>query len=156
MKVIYVEITRLNKYLKVAFAMYIIILFIISFLGVSWYSPKLQADYIDVSHNITPFKTIFTYILNLHHYNFDTWFYNTIGNVLMFIPLGFLLPLTSNNFKRFTQTIVTSVILSFSIEFTQYLAKLGVFNIDKIILNFIGCSIGFYAFKLTCKLTQRE
>ncbi|WP_117170134.1 VanZ family protein [Paraliobacillus sediminis] len=152
MKVIYVENDTFQSAFNIAFALYIFILFIISFLGISWYSPRVQTDYIDVSHNITPFKTIFTYILNFHHYNFDTWFYNTIGNVLMFIPLGFLLPLTFNNFKRFTQIISTSIILSFAIELTQYLTKLGVFDIDKIILNFIGCLIGFYTFKLTCKL----
>ncbi|QDP42234.1 VanZ family protein [Radiobacillus deserti] len=92
--------------------------FLISFWSFATFSPRLQFNY--SGGNIIPLKTISTYFLKFHHYNFDIWFYNTVGNVIVFMPLGFLVPLTFKNFKRLPQIILASIILSFSIELTQH------------------------------------
>ncbi|GGM18528.1 hypothetical protein GCM10011351_00350 [Paraliobacillus quinghaiensis] len=131
--------------INIVFFSYIFVLFIISFWGTSTFSPRNLFDYSGA--NFTPLSTISTYILNFHHYNFDTWFYNTIGNVLMFIPFGVLLPVNFKFYKRLPQIIIATIILSSSIELTQYLTNLGIFDIDTILLNLIGSLIGFMAVK---------
>ncbi|MFC3039665.1 VanZ family protein [Virgibacillus xinjiangensis] len=57
--------------------------------------------YTRASHNIVPFTTLNTYLFNFHNYNFDIWFYNTFGNILLFLPIGILLPILSNKLTKF-------------------------------------------------------
>ncbi len=65
----------------------------------------------------------------------------------MFIPFGVLLPVNFKFYKRLPQIIIATIILSSSIELTQYLTNLGIFDIDTILLNLIGSLIGFMAVK---------
>ncbi|SMQ80927.1 VanZ like family protein [Bacillus sp. OV166] len=140
MKVVYVKNKSFEKIFNVAFAIYIFILFVASFWGISVFSPRIQADFSGVSHNIIP--------QNFHQFNLDTWLFNTVGNILIFLPLGILLPLTFDKIFRLPQVIFISIILSLTIEVAQYLTKLGVFDIDKTILNLLGCVLGFFALNL--------
>jgi glycopeptide antibiotics resistance protein len=153
LKVVYVKTKTFERIVNITFLFYILILFALSFWKFSAFTTKFQADYSGVSHNIIPFKSVLTYLLNFQHYNFDTWFLNTVGNILLFLPLGILLPLTFNYVKRLPQIIFVSIIISLTIEVTQYITNLGVFDIDKTILNTLGCMLGFYAFNLLSNLT---
>jgi glycopeptide antibiotics resistance protein len=72
-----------------------------------------------------------------------------MGSILLFIPLGFLLPVLNKKFNRFNKTIKISLALSLTIEILQYLFRVGQFDIDDIILNTIGSILGFYALKVT-------
>uniref|UniRef100_UPI0013D19002 VanZ family protein n=1 Tax=Gracilibacillus sp. YIM 98692 TaxID=2663532 RepID=UPI0013D19002 len=69
--------------------------------------------------------------------------------------LGILLPLTSLKTKHLTQVIFVSVAISLIIEVIQYLTKLGVFDIDKLILNILGSTLGFYVYKVVYNLTKK-
>ena len=76
------------------------------------------------------------------------------GNVLMFVPLGFMLPLLSERFHRFRTTLFVLVACSAAIELAQLtvgLAVVGglyrVVDVDDVILNVVGGSIGFGLWK---------
>jgi glycopeptide antibiotics resistance protein len=155
-KVVYVKNKSFEKIFNVAFGIYIFLLFVASFWGISVFSPRIQADFSGVSHNIIPFKTVLTYFLNFHQYNLDSWLFNTVGNILVFLPLGILLPLTFDKIIRLPQVIFISIILSLTIEVTQYLTNLGVFDIDKTILNILGCVLGFFVLNLFRNLTPQK
>ncbi|WP_185147894.1 VanZ family protein [Peribacillus simplex] len=148
--------TRLKykKYVNVLFLSYIFMLAIVSFWGISISQTRLYGNIGDVSHNIVPFHTIETYIFNFQHYNFDTWFYNTFGTILAFIPLGILLPLVFVNLKNIT-LIVLSLVVSLIIETIQYVTLLGVFDVDDILLNTFGSVLGFLIFTLIIKKSKR-
>ncbi len=73
----------------------------------------------------------------------------------MFIPLGILLPLTSLKIKYLKQVIIVSATISLIIEVIQYLTKFGVFDIDKLLLNILGSTLGFYVYKVGCSLTKK-
>ncbi|QGH35284.1 hypothetical protein GI584_15035 [Gracilibacillus salitolerans] len=104
---------------------------------------------IDVSHNLIPLTTIKTYLFNFHSYNFDIWFYNTVGNILLFIPMGALLPILLTKIKKFFFPTVTIIVFfSLTVETVQYASKLGVFDVDDITLNILGGFIGFLIFIL--------
>ena len=64
---------------------------------------------------------------------------NIIQNILLFIPLGFLI-----GGKR---GIIAGVLLSIGIELTQYIAVLGYFELDDVLNNTIGAAIGSLLFK---------
>jgi glycopeptide antibiotics resistance protein len=99
------------------------------------------------AYNFIPFKQISQYILNFHRYNFDIWFLNLFGNIIFFMPFGFLLPLVYNKGKTIGNSIILATLFSSSIEILQYILELGIFDIDDIILNVIGSIIGFIIYK---------
>ncbi len=149
--------TRLKykKYVNVIFLFYIFMLAIVSFWGISTSQTRLYGNIGDVSHNIVPFHTIETYFFNFQHYNFDTWFYNTFGTILVFIPLGILLPLVFVNLRNMTLIVLLSLVVSLIIETIQYVTLLGVFDVDDILLNTFGSILGFLIFTLIIKKSKR-
>ena len=64
---------------------------------------------------------------------------NIIQNILLFIPLGFLI-----GGKR---GIIAGVLLSIGIELTQYIAVLGYCELDDVLNNMIGAAIGALLYK---------
>ncbi len=93
--------------------------------------------------NLAPFQTILLYANGYQHYNFDTWFFNLFGNVLLFVPLGFLLPILFAKARRFWMAIIWTMLASLTIELTQLGTRLGSFDVDDVILNVLGGSIGY-------------
>ena len=75
-----------------------------------------------------------------------TIFINIFGNVLMFIPFGFLGILFPklNDFKILIINFLSAIIL---VESLQYFTRLGVFDIDDVILNSLGVTIGFWIYQ---------
>lgn len=69
-----------------------------------------------------------------------------ILNVLMFIPIGFLL--TAVLKKNFLLVFCIGCLLSIIIEVIQLLTYRGVCNIDDVIHNTLGCVLGYSAFRI--------
>ncbi|EPY6470986.1 VanZ family protein [Clostridium sporogenes] len=76
---------------------------------------------------------------------------NILGNILMFGPLGLLLPLLWKCFRKFSKTVLFGFLVSFAIEFSQLFLARGT-DIDDLILNTIGTMLGYLAFVILCKL----
>jgi len=71
---------------------------------------------------------------------------NVFGNILMFVPFGFLgivFP-KLNNFRLLIFDFLFAIIL---VESLQYFTRLGVFDIDDVILNTVGVAIGFWMYR---------
>ncbi|GLV63460.1 teicoplanin resistance protein VanZ [Bacillus mycoides] len=102
--------------------------------------------------NLVPLKSTIRYLngFDLTHlldpYNIDIVLMNTLGNVIIFIPFGFLLPLLFkqiNNVKMASKIFIKFILL---IESLQLLTFSGIFDIDDIILNMLGALIGYGSF----------
>jgi glycopeptide antibiotics resistance protein len=143
-----------NKYVKAIFIFYILLLLKMSFWGFGTFPIRLYGEYSNVSTNFTPFKSIINYLVNFEHYNFGIWFYNTFGNIILFLPLGILITSVFLNVKYFIQVFYLSFFVSLGIELIQYLTKLGVFDVDDIILNITGSLIGFSILSLVRKIKK--
>lgn len=137
----------MKKYEKIIFIVYSIIFVLVimfKFDGtffniIQIHNSILQSkEYGIMNINIIPFKTISTYIKHLPD-NFAT--INLLGNIVPFIPLGYFI---SNIFNRnkFIK-IVMLFLVTLSIESIQFIFSIGFFDIDDIILNFIGLMIGY-------------
>lgn len=66
-----------------------------------------------------------------------------IENVIMFIPIGVLLPFLWKKFNQFIFCNLFGFLISLAIEVSQLLTKRGFFQIDDILTNTVGCVIGF-------------
>lgn len=98
---------------------------------------------------LVPFKTIIEYAGNVH--SLTDWFIKNLAcNIIMFMPLGILLPLMLENGEIrkkgsiFFMVLLAGFILSTAIEIIQYISCLGLCDIDDVILNTMGSVMGYF------------
>ena len=130
---------------------YYLILYITMLIGFTFSNNRV--NYLTVNNilkrenNLIPFVSM----INLFKYSKRTFLYNALGNLLMLTPLAVLLPLLSDKFKRVKKYFLCVLILTITIESTQYIFKVGSFDIDDIILN-VGGTVLFYIIIYKSKL----
>lgn len=89
--------------------------------------------------NLIPFRTMSPYLKNIT----ETYaFKNIIANILVFIPLGFFI--SNKNPKNVFKALIICLGVILSIELIQLFFKIGFFDVDDIILNFIGSLLGVF------------
>lgn len=107
------------------------------------------AGIFDFSYNFIP--TIYKIIIG--EYTLDSWGKAMIvGNFLMFIPMGIMLPLVFKNINK-KNIFVIAILITLSIEILQPIVGRS-FDIDDIIMNFIGIIIGYLAVTIFIKLKE--
>lgn len=68
---------------------------------------------------------------------------NLIFNILMFLPFGFMLPLLFKKCEKFYITYLVGLCMTFFIEVLQLISRRGIFELDDIVNNLLGCMIGY-------------
>ena len=81
---------------------------------------------------------------------------NIVGNILIFIPLGFFIPIINPNFKKIVKVTLIGFFASLSIEILQIFTMGNVCDIDDVIFNTIGVLIGIVIYKLFIKLKKTK
>ena len=66
-------------------------------------------------------------------------------NFVMLAPVGFLLPVAAGRRVRPATALAVGVLLSGTIEVSQYVFRRGLFELDDIMHNSLGCMIGCMA-----------
>ena len=79
-----------------------------------------------------------------------------ILNVLLFVPLGFLVPISSDFFRRAWKTVAIGFAFSFFIESMQLVTHLGCFDVSDLIHNTMGACIGYFIFYRWLKTDSRD
>lgn len=95
--------------------------------------------------NFMPFKTIKMYIDYAYKLNSVE---NLAGNVLAFIPFGFLFPMVGRDGERFFVMLLNAFVFVLGIEVFQLFSAFGAFDVDDILLNCLGASLGFWMYRL--------
>ena len=95
--------------------------------------------------NFTPFKTIKMYIDYAYKLNSVE---NLAGNVLVFVPFGFLFPLVGREGDRFFVMLLNAFVFVLGIEVFQLFSAFGAFDVDDLILNCLGAALGFGIYRL--------
>ena len=97
--------------------------------------------------NVTPLLTIRNYIhVVLYSSNASLvrhCFINLAGNILLFIPAGWLLPRIWVRLRRFFPFFFTCAIAILLVELFQLFTLLGSFDVDDLILNLLGMILGY-------------
>ena len=134
------KVDKLSK--TIVFIYYIILLF----------NMVIFARYSNItSYNIIPFASITNLITNGNLY---TIVINLFGNLLIFMPLEyFIIELFKVN--KFKQNLLLSFIIILMIETSQFILKIGVFDIDDIIICTFGMMI-FYVIYNSIKNIRRK
>ncbi len=97
--------------------------------------------------NLTPLLTIRNYLYVIIHRTNDAvllhCIVNLAGNVVLFVPIGCLLPQLFASMRRFPRFFITCLGLIFLVEAVQLFSLLGSFDVDDILLNLAGMTTGF-------------
>ncbi|MCI9586034.1 MAG: helix-turn-helix domain-containing protein [Bacilli bacterium] len=101
------------------------------------------------SYNIIPFLTITELISNENVYSIII---NIFGNLLIFMPLEYFL-IKLFNINKLPLNLLISFLIILIIEISQFIFKIGVFDIDDIILCTSGMMIFYIIYNFIKKLT---
>ena len=136
---------------KLLFFLYV--LFLIYFLLFSdWYGRSGELR--DFRYNLELFKEIKRFWTYREQLGFFATFTNLIGNILIFVPFGFFLPMASK-YRSFFSTLFYSFGVSLCVEIFQFFAKVGSFDVDDLFLNTVGGVAGFILFMI-CNTVRRR
>lgn len=106
--------------------------------------PYVLVERLHDRSNLVPFHEIESYVRSIRSHNSWHSTVNFLGNVIAFVPLGFLLPLLfSKRAKSLFKVLLYSFMLSFAVELTQLVMDIGRFDVDDLLLNTAGGFIGY-------------
>lgn len=134
-----------NLLLYSVFTVYIIILFVVLF----------RTSHPERSINAVPFYSIRCYLsgIDLEPYSqrdiiiYSFGFTNLVGNIVLFVPLGVYFSLFNED-KRIWKNTLYVCFISLAAEMIQYILKMGIADIDDIILNTVGGFLGSVVYKI--------
>lgn len=134
---------------KILFVLYIAFLLYFLILA-DWYGRSRQMQ--DYQYNLVLFQEIKRF---WNYRGQIGWvaYANLFGNVLIFIPFGFFMPMASR-YRSFFLTTVYSFGLSFLVETFQLVSRVGSFDVDDLLLNTIGGILGYIIFGI-CNTIRR-
>lgn len=99
-------------------------------------------------YNLVLFKEITRFIKYRHLLGWVGVFQNLLGNILIFLPFGMLVPILSKRYKGFWMVTLLSFELSLAVELIQLVTKVGSCDVDDMLLNTIGGMLGYACFAL--------
>ena len=79
----------------------------------------------------------------------------TAANVVMFVPLGFMMPVAFRRMRSFGRTALSLALFSFAIEFIQYFTGRSA-DIDDFMLNTLGGILGYLIFFVVSRLFWKK
>ena len=77
---------------------------------------------------------------------------NILGNILIFVPIGFLVSVLTPLHHKGWLALAIGLAISLTIEIVQLSFVIRVFDVDDLILNSAGAWLGFLAFLLASKV----
>lgn len=107
-------------------------------------------------YNLSPFKVIRLFVFNMDKVPFHMFFLNIFGNILCFMPFGFLLKAATGNKLPFGFCILAAAGTSIVFEFFQYYFAVGVGDIDDVILNTTGAALGYLVYYTILRAVRRN
>ena len=137
---------KINIFNDFKMLMYIIYLFVL-------FQLVTTIDFKSFSNNFTPFKEIMRY-----EFSSPLFIRNVIGNIIIFIPFGYLVSdiiYMNTKHKNIIIVLLFVALTSLGIETTQmYIGRS--FDIDDIILNFVGGLFGYIVFLIIKSIFKED
>lgn len=131
---------------------YVYILLLSYFL---FFSERYGRDSVTQQFNLQLFKEIKRFIKHREQIGLEGFVVNIFGNVIAFMPYGFFLPLLNRAYRRFFIIAILSIVFSLVVETAQLLLRVGVFDVDDILLNSLGGVLGYIIFLVIHSLYKR-
>ena len=129
------------------------IMYLIAMVYFLFFSEQLGRTPSDTYHyNLKPFAEINRYLTYYHKIGSFNVILNLLGNVICFMPFGFVIPILSCRQRSIVRITALSFLCSVTIELTQLVTKLGSCDVDDVILNTLGGISGYIIFCICFKI----
>lgn len=137
---------RFLKYVSfIVFVLYISYLVYLTF-----FDQLYGREFIHRSINIIPLKTVIQFLTSSFNRNIIVT--NIAGNIIAFMPMGFLLPIAFRKLNVFLKVILVVLAATVAIEILQYITGAGATDIDDVILNLLGGVLGYSVYIVIMKI----
>lgn len=100
-------------------------------------------------------ESIYNPNVNLIPFN-DKIDFSFFMNIIWFIPIGFLLPVMGKKYRKFADTFIFGLTLSLTIELGQLFLLYRVSDVNDLITNSFGVSLGWLIFGLVHKFSKER
>lgn len=156
---------RKNKFLKICCHIIFIIYFVLLIKIVLFKYRGLIATFDNLisgelsgfrSYNIIPFQSIWEFTKLMVSGYFSRGFNNIVGNIFVFFPFGYFIPLLYKKCQNVKIVILAGFCVSLFFEISQYFLYLGSADIDDVILNLLGVILGFLFFKTVNRIIYEK
>lgn len=138
---------RKHKKIIRIFSWILFIIYLCMMVYFLFFSEQLGRTPSDTYHyNLKPFTEIKRYINYSREIGSFNVILNLIGNIVCFMPFGFVMPILSNKQRSIFKMTFLSFLCSVIIELIQLVSKLGSCDIDDVILNTLGGVLGYIMF----------
>lgn len=98
-------------------------------------------------YNLIPFLEIRRFWMYREQLGMLAFYTNVLGNVLAFLPYGFLLPVAFSGVNSSLFTTLSGLSVSLCVETIQLITRVGSFDVDDLILNTLGAALGYFLFR---------
>ena len=117
--------------------------------------------YEDYRYNLKPFREIDRFWTCIREGDFSLFLINVAGNIMMFVPFGFLFTVIMEKRQvrpgfSFIDTFLATLLLCMLVETCQLLTKVGVFDVDDIILNVFGSVLGYVIYLIVRAVRNKK
>ncbi|MCR4956633.1 MAG: VanZ family protein [Lachnospiraceae bacterium] len=106
--------------------------------------------------NTVLFAEITRYLFHIDTIGVKQVIINLGGNVVGFIPFGYLLPRWNNRFDRFYMTCGCCFSFSLTVEVIQLVTRVGCFDVDDVFLNTLGGILGYILYACHRSVRSRQ
>ena len=135
-----------RTYIYITFGLYSILILFMMFIAYPGVN-RLERLNDRMDYNLTPFHTIKDMIYSNRHTFFDRVIVNLVGNIVGFTPIGIFLPIIFKKLRNFWKFSLFFIGMMTFLELSQLFLRVGVADIDDVILNYLGGVLGFLLFK---------
>ncbi len=115
---------------------------------------RTDTDHV-LRYNLVPLREIRRFWNNRWTLGMKAVFLNIVGNVLIFIPFGAILPVLIKKMRNCIFTVGAGALMSLWIETIQLLTRVGSFDVDDILLNAVGALVGYVIFAFCNSIRRR-
>ena len=133
------QVGRKKGVIWLFFWLYMGIMTYFLFLGERYGNP-----YNEYHYNLVLFQEIRRFIVYREHVGTASFLLNVGGNIFAFSPFGVFLPLLSGQMKKWWKVLLLSFEVTLCIECVQLLTRLGVFDVDDLLMNTLGGLSGYW------------
>lgn len=107
-------------------------------------------------YNLTVFREIQRAWYCFRQGDLGYFFLNVVLNIAAFVPFGFFLPIIRPKNKKLFHIFILSLELSLAIEILQLLFRVGIFDVDDLIMNTLGGVLGYGIYHILDKKLGRK
>jgi glycopeptide antibiotics resistance protein len=107
--------------------------------------PPVQTRHVTIrwGTNFVPFKTILPQLRGEPRWS--TALINLVGNTVLFVPVGLLIPLIHRKLTS-QKSLLVAIAVGAAMEGMEWIFNTGVVDVDDVILNAAGVLMGYWAF----------